>query len=78
MATNVQVETTTNTLGGTITTKAAADLPINGRDFTKFLVTVPARPAILQAQLIRPVRLACLARTEIAGAQTTTCSTAPT
>jgi hypothetical protein len=41
VATNVQVETTTNTLGGTITTKAAADLPINGRDFTKFLVTVP-------------------------------------
>ncbi len=37
----MQVETTTNTLGGTITTKAAADLPINGRDFTKFLVTVP-------------------------------------
>src|SRR5690348_6683767 len=41
IATNVQVETTTNTLGGTITTKAAEDLPINGRDFTKFLVTVP-------------------------------------
>ncbi|HWF88385.1 MAG TPA: carboxypeptidase-like regulatory domain-containing protein, partial [Pyrinomonadaceae bacterium] len=41
IATNLQVETTTNTLGGTITTKAAADLPINGRDFTKFLVTVP-------------------------------------
>ncbi|HEX5603700.1 MAG TPA: carboxypeptidase-like regulatory domain-containing protein, partial [Pyrinomonadaceae bacterium] len=41
IATNVQVETTTNTLGGTITTKAAEDLPINGRDFTKFLTTVP-------------------------------------
>ena len=40
VATNVQVETTSNTLGGTITTKAAADLPINGRDFTKFLVMV--------------------------------------
>src|SRR5689334_19906230 len=40
IATNVQVETTTNTLGGTITTRAAEDLPINGRDFTKFLVTV--------------------------------------
>ncbi len=36
-----QVETTTNTLGGTITTKAVADLPVNGRDFTKFLVLVP-------------------------------------
>jgi hypothetical protein len=36
-----QVETTTNTLGGTITTKDVADLPINGRDFTKFLVLVP-------------------------------------
>src|SRR5690349_21588852 len=41
VATNEQVETTSNTLGGTITTKAAADLPINGRDFTKFLVMVP-------------------------------------
>ncbi len=41
VATNVQVELTSNTLGGTITTKAAEDLPINGRDFTKFLVTVP-------------------------------------
>ncbi|HET8781742.1 MAG TPA: carboxypeptidase regulatory-like domain-containing protein, partial [Pyrinomonadaceae bacterium] len=36
-----QVETTSNTLGGTITTRNAADLPINGRDFTKFLVMVP-------------------------------------
>ncbi len=41
IAADVQVETTTNTLGGTITTKDAANLPINGRDFTKFLVMVP-------------------------------------
>jgi hypothetical protein len=41
VATDEQVQTTSNTLGGTITTKAAADLPINGRDFTKFLVMVP-------------------------------------
>ena len=41
VAANVQVQTTTNTLGGTITLKAAADLPVNGRDFTKFLVMVP-------------------------------------
>jgi Carboxypeptidase regulatory-like domain/TonB dependent receptor len=41
IAPSVQAETTTNTLGGTITAKAAADLPINGRDFTKFLVMVP-------------------------------------
>jgi hypothetical protein len=41
IAANVQVETTSNMLGGTITTKAAEDLPINGRDFTKFLVMVP-------------------------------------
>ena len=41
VAPSMTVETTTNTLGGTITTKAAADLPINGRDFTKFLVMVP-------------------------------------
>src|SRR5262249_35073823 len=36
-----QVQTTTNTLGGSITTKEVADLPVNGRDFTKFLVLVP-------------------------------------
>ncbi len=36
-----QVETTNTTLGGTISTKEVADLPINGRDFTKFLVMVP-------------------------------------
>jgi hypothetical protein len=41
VATNLQVETTTNTLGGTITSMAAENLPINGRDFTKFLVMVP-------------------------------------
>ena len=41
IAPTMQVETTTNTLGGTITTKDAADLPINGRDFTKLLVMVP-------------------------------------
>jgi outer membrane receptor protein involved in Fe transport len=41
VAPTVQVETTTNTLGGTITTKTATDLPVNGRDFTKFLVMVP-------------------------------------
>jgi hypothetical protein len=29
VAPNVQVETTTNTLGGIITTKAAEDLPVN-------------------------------------------------
>jgi hypothetical protein len=37
----VQVESTNNTLGGTLQTKEVAELPINGRDFTKFLVLVP-------------------------------------
>lgn len=32
-----QVETTSTTLGGSIQAKAVEDLPINGRDFTKFL-----------------------------------------
>src|SRR5712691_11839521 len=41
VAASTQVETTTNTLGGTISTKEVADLPVNGRDFTKFLVMVP-------------------------------------
>jgi hypothetical protein len=36
-----QVETTSTTLGGTIQSRAVADLPVNGRDFTKFLVLVP-------------------------------------
>lgn len=37
----VQVESTNNTLGGTIQARDVVDLPINGRDFTKFLVLVP-------------------------------------
>ena len=36
-----QVETTTNTLGATISSREVAELPVNGRDFTKFLVMVP-------------------------------------
>jgi hypothetical protein len=35
------IETTGNTLGGTIEARQAADLPINGRDFTKLLVLLP-------------------------------------
>lgn len=35
------VETASNTLGGTIQTKEVENLPVNGRDFTKFLVLVP-------------------------------------
>jgi outer membrane receptor protein involved in Fe transport len=34
------VDTTSNTLGGTIDEKQAAELPINGRDFTKMLTLV--------------------------------------
>ena len=37
----VQVESTTNTLGGKISTREVVNLPINGRDYTKFLVLVP-------------------------------------
>ena len=40
-ASAVQVETTSNTLGGTIAERQVVNLPINGRDFTKFLVMVP-------------------------------------
>ena len=36
-----QVETTSTTLGGTIQSRSVVDLPVNGRDFTKFLVLVP-------------------------------------
>lgn len=45
VAPQAQVETTSTTLGGTITERAVADLPINGRDFTKFLVLVPGSNA---------------------------------
>lgn len=37
----VQVESTSNTLGGTIPSRLVIDLPVNGRDFTKFLVLTP-------------------------------------
>jgi hypothetical protein len=36
-----QVETTSTTLGGSIQARAVQDLPVNGRDFTKFLTMVP-------------------------------------
>jgi outer membrane receptor protein involved in Fe transport len=36
-----QVETTSNTLGGTISAREAVDLPVNGRDFTKLIVLAP-------------------------------------
>jgi hypothetical protein len=35
------VETTTNTTGGTIEASEAAELPVNGRDYTKLLELVP-------------------------------------
>ncbi len=41
VAAQEQVETSSTTLGGTIQSRAVADLPVNGRDFTKFLVLVP-------------------------------------
>jgi outer membrane receptor protein involved in Fe transport len=41
IASQEQVETSSTTLGGTIQSRAVEDLPVNGRDFTKFLVLVP-------------------------------------
>jgi outer membrane receptor protein involved in Fe transport len=41
VAVEEQVQTTSTTLGGTIQSRSVVDLPINGRDFTKFLVLVP-------------------------------------
>ena len=35
------IETTSNTMGGTIEGATAVNLPVNGRDFTKLLVLVP-------------------------------------
>ncbi len=39
------IETTGNTIGGTIEAERAANLPINGRDFTKLLTLVPGSNA---------------------------------
>ncbi|MGA9145472.1 MAG: carboxypeptidase-like regulatory domain-containing protein, partial [Candidatus Acidiferrales bacterium] len=36
-----QVDTTSDTLGGTIENRQIEDLPINGRDYTKLLIMVP-------------------------------------
>ena len=41
VAAQEQVETSSTTLGGTIAARTVEDLPVNGRDFTKFLVLVP-------------------------------------
>ncbi len=37
----VQVESTTNALGGSVSGREVVNLPINGRDYTRFLVLVP-------------------------------------
>ena len=39
------VETTSNTLGGTLESAQVSELPINGRDFTKMLVMIPGSNA---------------------------------
>jgi hypothetical protein len=78
IAANVQVETTSNTLTTTISTKAAEDLPINGRDFTKFLVLAPGATGDPSGATDSPGSSACLARTVIADERTTTCSTVQT
>jgi hypothetical protein len=41
IAAQEQVETSSTTLGGTISARTVEALPVNGRDFTKFLVLVP-------------------------------------
>jgi hypothetical protein len=41
VAANAQVVTTSSTLGGTIQARQVEELPVNGRDFTKFLVLAP-------------------------------------
>ncbi|MGA9995966.1 MAG: TonB-dependent receptor [Pyrinomonadaceae bacterium] len=40
-----QIQTTDNTLGGTINARQVADLPVNGRDFIKLLTLVPGATA---------------------------------
>src|SRR5712692_11027425 len=38
---HVEIETTNNTLGGTLTQESVKDLPINGRDYTKLIFLNP-------------------------------------
>ena len=72
------IDTSNVTTGDTIEGEQAANLPVNGRDFTKLLVLVPARPATPAAPPTLPAPSDCSASTAIAAARTTTCSTAPT
>jgi hypothetical protein len=37
----IEIETTSNTLGGTLTQESVKDLPINGRDYTKLIYLNP-------------------------------------
>jgi len=53
------VETTSNTMGGTIEAAEASELPINGRDYTKLWNWFQARAAILWDRPNRPARTDC-------------------
>lgn len=78
IAPNVQVETTTNTLGGTITTRPPKTYQSTAATSPSFWLWFPARPAILPAPPILPARSDSSALTATAAARTTTCSTALT
>jgi hypothetical protein len=55
--TATQVETTNNTLGGTISAREVEDLLVNGRDFTKLLVLVPGATGFKTMPFTEQVKL---------------------
>jgi len=40
------VETTTNTLGGVISAETVENMPVNGRDYTKLIISIPVWPVL--------------------------------
>lgn len=73
----VQVESTTNTLGGTSLHARLRTFRSTGATIRSSWCWFRARPEIPRVRPTRPARSVCSAPTEIADVPTTTCSTAP-
>ena len=72
------IDTSNVTTGDTIEGEQAANLPVNGRDFTKLLVLVPGATGDPSGAADSPGSFGLSASTAIAAARITICSTAPT
>ena len=78
VARSALVDSTGNTQGGTIDGREAAELPVNGRDFTKLLSMVPGTAADPSSINDSPGSFGLFSATATAAAPTTTCWTART